>query len=188
MQQCSSDWRLHLTAGYICMRSKRNGSQRNGGHQCSHPGWLYNSNVRWNSTVATLGGTKSTTGLAKNCRMGLRWYFRCGCPISKPRPLFDFSSKTTWVFFFWKIKKWACLVKNDVFGNFSKTLMVLSNILANSCLTNVDLVCVYALKELFKKLFIRTSYRLYLLSISIEINRDEEPRSIFKQRYSSWAS
>ena len=37
------------------------------------------------------------------------------------------------------------------------------NTLANSSLTNVELVCAYEFKELFKKLFVRTSYRLNLV-------------------------
>ena len=41
-----------------------------------------------------------TAGLAKDCRVGLRWHFRCGCPISKPRPVLDFSSKKSGVVFF----------------------------------------------------------------------------------------
>ena len=33
----------------------------------------------------------STAGLAMDCRVGLSWYFRCGCPISRPRPVLAFS-------------------------------------------------------------------------------------------------
>ena len=40
-----------------------------------------------------------TAGLAMDCRVGLRWHFRCGCPISKPRPVLDFSSKNRGSFF-----------------------------------------------------------------------------------------
>ena len=36
---------------------------------------------------------KATAGLAMDCRVGLRWYFPCGCPISQPIPVLDFSSK-----------------------------------------------------------------------------------------------
>ena len=44
---------------------------------------------------------KSTTaGLTKDCRVGLRWHFRCRCPISKPRPFWGYSSNTTGVIFF----------------------------------------------------------------------------------------
>ena len=38
-----------------------------------------------------------------------------------------------------------------------------SDMLANLNLTSVELVCAYEFKELFKKLFIRTSYCLYLI-------------------------
>ena len=41
-----------------------------------------------------------TAGLAMDCRAGLRWHFRCGCPISKPRPVLDFSPKNQGSFFF----------------------------------------------------------------------------------------
>ena len=38
------------------------------------------------------------------CRVKLRWHFSCGCPISKPRPVFDFSSIKSEVIFFFNIK------------------------------------------------------------------------------------
>ena len=34
-----------------------------------------------------------TAGLAKDCRVGLRWHLCCCCPISKPRPFLGFSQK-----------------------------------------------------------------------------------------------
>ena len=40
-----------------------------------------------------------TAGLVMDCRVGLRWYFRCGCPISKPGPVLGFSSKKSGVIF-----------------------------------------------------------------------------------------
>ena len=45
-----------------------------------------------------------TAGLAMDCRVGLRWHFCCGCPISKPRPVLDFSSKNHRSFFSKNIK------------------------------------------------------------------------------------
>ena len=33
----------------------------------------------------------NTAGLTIDCRVGLRWHFRYGCQISKPRPVLDFS-------------------------------------------------------------------------------------------------
>ena len=36
-----------------------------------------------------------TAGLASDCRLGLRWHFHCRSPISKPRPVLDYSPKTT---------------------------------------------------------------------------------------------
>ena len=36
-----------------------------------------------------------TAGLASDCRMGLRWYFCCRCPISKLKPVMDSSAQIT---------------------------------------------------------------------------------------------
>ena len=47
----------------------------------------------------------NTAGLAMDCRVGLRWYFRYDCPISKPRPVLGFSSKNQGSFFLRKVKK-----------------------------------------------------------------------------------
>ena len=41
----------------------------------------------------------ATAGLAMDCRVGLRWYFRCGCPNSKQRSVLDSSSKNQGSFF-----------------------------------------------------------------------------------------
>ena len=41
-----------------------------------------------------------TAGLARDCRVDLRWRFCCGCPISRPRPVFDFSRKKTGSFLY----------------------------------------------------------------------------------------
>ena len=48
---------------------------------------------------------RTTAGLAMDYRVGLRWHFHCGCPISKPRPFLDFSSKKSGVIFFSKSRK-----------------------------------------------------------------------------------
>ena len=47
----------------------------------------------------------STAGLAKDCRVGLGWHFRCGCSNPKPRPLLDFSSKNQGSFFIYLFEK-----------------------------------------------------------------------------------
>jgi len=59
-----------------------------------------------------------------NYKVALRWHFHCGCPISKPRSVLDFSSKIRDRFFFQKIKKWARMTRKGVIGDFSKKLMV----------------------------------------------------------------
>jgi len=45
--------------------------------------------------------------VAMDCRVGLRWHFRCGYPNSKPRPVLNFSSKKSGIFFlfFRKVEK-----------------------------------------------------------------------------------
>ena len=67
-----------------------------------------------------------TARLAMDCRVGLRWHFCCGCPISKPRPDLGFSSKKSGVIFlfFWKVKKWVRTAKNSVFDDFSENSIV----------------------------------------------------------------
>ena len=49
--------------------------------------------------------TCDTAGLVMNCRVGLRWHFCCGCPISKPRLILDFSSKKSGVVFLSESRK-----------------------------------------------------------------------------------
>ena len=68
-----------------------------------------------------------TAGLAMDYRVDLRWHFRCGYPISKPRAVLSFSSKNQGSFylFFQKVKKWARATNNAVFGDFGKKLIVL---------------------------------------------------------------
>ena len=56
--------------------------------------WLAQFNVQYH-----------TAGLARDCRVGIRWHFRYGCPISKPRSVLDFSSKKSGVVFFSKSRK-----------------------------------------------------------------------------------
>ena len=100
--------------------------------------------------------------------MGLHWHFRCGCPIPKPRPVLDFSSKKSGVVYFDFFEK----SKNELVWPKMMFLVILAKIrwfsdnsdtLANSRLKSVELVCAYEFKELLKKLSVRTSYRLYLV-------------------------
>ena len=66
--------------------------------------------------------------LAIDCRVGLRWHFRCGWPILKPRPGLDFPSEKSGVVFlnfFQKVEKYARTIKNDVFGDCSENSIVL---------------------------------------------------------------
>ena len=126
----------------------------------------------------------STAGLAMDWRVGLRWHFCCSCPNSKPRPVFDFSSKNQGSFFNF-FKKW----KNELVRPKMMFLAILARIwsfsdnsdtLANSRLTNIELVCAYESKEFSKKLFVRTSCRLYLVfqSRSIKINFQEKTQQL----------
>ena len=63
----------------------------------------------WTPWTHTKGGLSRfiTAGLTKDCRVGLRWTFCCGCPISKSRPVLDSLSKlqrlSLWIF--WDIEK-----------------------------------------------------------------------------------
>ena len=43
--------------------------------------------------------SKATAELAMDCRVDLRWYFRCGCPIQKSRPFLGFPTKNQGSFF-----------------------------------------------------------------------------------------
>ena len=64
----------------------------------------------------------NTAGLAMDCRVGLRWYFRYDCPISKPRPVLGFSSKNQGPFFFFfkKSKNELVRPKTMVLGILAK--------------------------------------------------------------------
>ena len=42
----------------------------------------------------------ATDELPSDCRLGLRQHFCWRCPISKPRPVLDFSSKTLFIYLF----------------------------------------------------------------------------------------
>ena len=42
----------------------------------------------------------NTAGLAMDCRVGLRWHFCSGFPISNPRSVLDFLSKNQGSFFY----------------------------------------------------------------------------------------
>ena len=88
--------------------------------------------------------------------MGLRWYFRCGCPISKPRLVWGFSSKNQGSIFskseselVWpQMMFLAILAKNRWFSDNS-------DMLANSRLTSVELF-VPGVKKI-KKLFVHAA-------------------------------
>ena len=67
-----------------------------------------------------------TAGLATNWRVGPRWHFRCGSPISKPRPVLDFSSKNQGSFFYvFESQKMSSYGQKWCFGDFSKNSIVL---------------------------------------------------------------
>ena len=120
----------------------------------------------------------SKAGLAGHCTLSLRQHFCCCCLISKQRLGLNSSSKTSQGVFFWffvKSKKefartifvfLAILAKNDGFDN-RDTLAIKSN-------TNVTLMCAYKFKGIFQKLFVRTSFFLYLEFRSIWIVSDYE--------------
>ena len=130
--------------------------------------------------------TVCTAGLAKDCRVGLRWHFCCGCPISKPRPVLDSSSKTTQAmcFRFSKNQKMSSFGKKWCFGDFASRIDLLreyrvlaitsnTNVKLNCASnTNVKLNCVYEFKGFFQKSFVWTGFCLYLVFQSIPINID----------------
>ena len=98
--------------------------------------------------------------------------------ISKPRPVLDFSSKKGCFWYCFEKSQnglaWPKMVFLLILANnqwFSDT----SDVLANSRLTSVELVCAYVFKEPSKKLFVRTNYCLYLVFQlrSIEIDQDQ---------------
>ena len=77
------------------------------------------------SIVVTRGAMEKPVHLGWlriNYKVALRWHFHCGCPISKPRSVLNFSSKIRDRFFFQKIKKSARMTRKGVFGDFSKKL------------------------------------------------------------------
>ena len=111
-----------------------------------------------------------------DCRLGLHWHFRCGCPISKPRPVLDFSSKKSGVVFYLfeksknelarpKMVFLAILAKIRLFSNNSDTI-------AKSRLTSEIPVCAFEFSNFLQKSFVCTSYSLYF-SLSIDTNFDE---------------
>ena len=109
--------------------------------------------------------------------MGLRWYFRCGCLILKPRPALDFSSKKSGVdfLFFWKIQNeliWPKMVFLVIFWKIWWFFDNSDTLSSEFAFYDRRTSFAYEFKGLFKKLFVRTSYWLYLVfrSRSIEVN------------------
>ena len=70
----------------------------------------------------------TTARLAMDCRVGIHWHFRCGCPNSKPRPVLDFSSKKSgFVFFFSESQKKSSYGQNRCFLAISAKVRLFSN-------------------------------------------------------------
>ena len=95
----------------------------------SYPKWprlLDIANVLAKRSRLVQHNSRSVAGLAKDCRVGLRWNFHCGCPISKRRPVLNFSLKNQGPFFclFDKSQHELIWSKNCVLGDFVKKMMI----------------------------------------------------------------
>ena len=129
--------------------------------------------LKWRCSIVVTRCAMKKTGtsrLGKDYRVALRWDFHCGCQISKPRSVLDFSQKS--VFFFSKSKN-ELVWPEKVFLVILANIWVFSdnNTTSNSRLTSIKLVCAHDFEELFKNSFVRTTQLSVVLSIPIQINR-----------------
>ena len=96
-------WVCLFFVSFLWLRWATSDVWRKNGHLRALEAQHLNMTCSWTLPSFTL--TEGTAGLTMDCRVGLRWYFCCGCPNSKTRLVLNFSSKKSGVVFSYFFEK-----------------------------------------------------------------------------------